>query len=466
MVICLLGLAILIFYGILLVYGVDNMKKSIFIFSIIMYVISGIIFVFYLGLGLFVSMSEVSRLVLLGTSGLFLYFGGCLLSKYLGNKKPMKISLYILFGMYLLLLITLTLFDSLWLRDGVSIKDFSTYIKEFVNLVPFKTILTFIGQFDSMYSTRQIFLNLFGNFIAFMPMALFLPLLFKRQRKFGNFVLTMFIFIFGIEVLQLITRSGRFDIDDFILNLSGVCIAYLILRISYVRDLIGNIFLLKKNKISKKSYIKMGLFVLTCIILFLGIVMYRNSLYNKQVSEYNEINMPSITFEYGDGFLGEDLFYEDEVYEYYLKGFQNDEFYVVVNGKDRFSVKEFLDNSKYNYDIDRLLWNMDYENIGYEIKHKYEHFDITFENVNEFGYSMPSNVTSDIAKLVIKEKDDSDDLSIKNLVYEVNIIPIKAGSETFDINLELMSDGSSRVITKKAKVTVNDDMSVSYILEE
>ena len=63
-------------------------------------------------------MTEVSRLVLLGVSSLFLYIGGFLLSKYLDNNKPMKINLYIFFGLYLILLITLTLFDSLWLRNG------------------------------------------------------------------------------------------------------------------------------------------------------------------------------------------------------------------------------------------------------------------------------------------------------------------------------------------------------------
>ena len=437
------------------------MKKSCFIFSILLYIISGLIFVFYLGLGLFVSMSEVSRLILLGVSALFLYFGGFLLSKYLNNNKPMKINLYIFFGMYLILLITLTLFDSLWLRDGSNIKDFSTYMKESMNLLPFKTIFTFIGQFDSMYSTRQIFLNLFGNFIAFMPMALFLPLLFKRQKKFRNFVFTMFIFILGIEFLQLITRSGRFDIDDLILNLSGGCLAYLIFNVSYVRDFIGNIFLLEKNKISKKSYIKMGLFVLIVIVLFIGITMYRNSLYNKRMDEYHLINNPSILFKHANNCTNGDLFYEDEVYEYYLKCYKNEDFYVVVNGEDKFLVKEFLDNSKYNYDIDRLLWDMDYEGVDYEIKYKYEHFDLTFDNLGEANYSFPSNVTSDIAKLIIKEKENS-----KDLVYEVNIVPIKVGSEIFNIDLELMDDEKSRVITKKVKVTVNDDMRVSYSLEE
>ena len=230
-------------------------KKVNLVSSIIMYVIAGLVLLFYFGIGFIAQMTEVSRSVLLGASSLFLYIGGGLLSKYLDNNKPMKINLYIFFGLYLILLITLTLFDSLWLRNGFNFSGFDN-IQDRINLVPFKTIMTFVKEFDSMYSTSQIMLNLFGNVCAFMPMALFLPLLFKRQNKVFQFVITLTLMILGIEFLQLITGSGRFDIDDLILNLFGAVLVYLLFKIKSVNALIHNIFLLEKNKISKKYYIK------------------------------------------------------------------------------------------------------------------------------------------------------------------------------------------------------------------
>ena len=142
-------------------------KKVNLVSSIIMYVIAGLVLLFYFGIGFIAQMTEVSRLVLLGASSLFLYIGGVLLSKYLDNNKPMKINLYIFFGLYLILLITLTLFDSLWLRNGFNFSGFDN-IQDRINLVPFKTIMTFVKEFDSMYSTSQIMLNLFGNVCAFM----------------------------------------------------------------------------------------------------------------------------------------------------------------------------------------------------------------------------------------------------------------------------------------------------------
>lgn len=432
-------------------------KKVNLVSSIIMYVIAGLVLLFYFGIGFIAQMTEVSRLVLLGASSLFLYIGGVLLSKYLDNNKPMKINLYIFFGLYLILLITLTLFDSLWLRNGFNFSGFDN-IQDRINLVPFKTIMTFVKEFDSMYSTSQIMLNLFGNVCAFMPMALFLPLLFKRQNKAFQFVITLTLMILGIEFLQLITGSGRFDIDDLILNLFGAVLVYLLFKIKSVNALIHNIFLLEKNKISKKSYIKIILFIVIAIVLFMGVIAYRNKLYDKNYEEYSKIYNPEIMFEHIDECSDNNLFYEDEVYKYYFECYGNDDFYLIVNNEEKYHVKDFLDNSKYNYDIDMLLSTMDYNNIKYKVENKYPHFNMKVKNTFGSAYYGPSDVDSDIAKLVLKDKS----VDVNNLEFEVNIIPKKSGEEVMNVDFEIYEDGETKTITKKVKVTVDEDLNVTY----
>ena len=432
-------------------------KKVNLVSSIIMYVIAGLVLLFYFGIGFIAQMTEVSRLVLLGASSLFLYIGGVLLSKYLDNNKPMKINLYIFFGLYLILLITLTLFDSLWLRNGFNFSGFDN-IQDRINLVPFKTIMTFVKEFDSMYSTSQIMLNLFGNVCAFMPMALFLPLLFKRQNKAFQFVITLTLMILGIEFLQLITGSGRFDIDDLILNLFGAVLVYLLFKIKSVNALIHNIFLLEKNKISKKSYIKIILFIVIAIVLFMGVIVYRNKLYDKNYEEYSKIYNPEITFEHSDECSDNNLFYEDEVYKYYFECYGNDDFYLIVNNEEKYYVKDFLDSSKYNYDIDMLLSTMDYNNIKYKVENKYPHFNMKVKNTFGSAYYGPSDVDSDIAKLVLKDKS----VDVNNLEFEVNIIPKKSGEEVMNVDFEIYEDGETKTITKKVKVTVDEDLNVTY----
>ena len=432
-------------------------KKVNLVSSIIMYVIAGLVLLFYFGIGFMGQMTEVSRLVLLGVSSLFLYIGGFLLSKYLDNNKPMKINLYIFFGLYLILLITLTLFDSLWLRNGFNFSGFDN-IQDRINLVPFKTIMTFVKEFDSMYSTSQIMLNLFGNVCAFMPMALFLLLLFKRQNKAFQFVITLILMILGIEFLQLITGSGRFDIDDLILNLFGAVLVYLLFKIKSVNALIHNIFLLEKNKISKKSYIKIISFIVIAIVLFMGVIIYRNKLYDKNYEEHSKIYNPEITFEHSDECSDNNLFYEDEVYKYYFECYGNDDFYLIVNNEEKYHVKDFLDSSKYNYDIDMLLSTMDYNSIKYKVENKYTHFNMKLKNTFGSAYYGPSDVDSDIAKLVLKDKS----VDGNNLEFEVNIIPKKSGEEVMNIDFEFYEDGETKTITKKVKVTVYEDLNVTY----
>lgn len=432
-------------------------KKVNLVSSIIMYVMAGLVLLFYFGIGFIAQMTEVSRLVLLGASSLFLYIGGGLLSKYLDNNKPMKINLYIFFGLYLILLITLTLFDSLWLRNGFNFSGFDN-IQDRINLVPFKTIMTFVKEFDSMYSTSQIMLNLFGNVCAFMPMALFLPLLFKRQNKAFQFVITLTLMILGIEFSQLITGSGRFDIDDLILNLFGAVLVYLLFKIKSVNALIHNIFLIEKNKISKKSYIKIILFIVIAIVLFMGVIVYRNKLYDKNYEEYSKIYNPEITFEHSDECSDNNLFYEDEVYKYYFECYGNDDFYLIVNNEEKYYVKDFLDSSKYNYDIDMLLSTMDYNNIKYKVENKYPHFNMKVKNTFGSAYYGPSDVDSDIAKLVLKDKS----VDVNNLEFEVNIIPKKSGEEVMNVDFEIYEDGETKTITKKVKVTVDEDLNVTY----
>ena len=72
------------------------MKKIYIVLSVVMYVIAILILSFYSIMTFTIQLAEISRLILLCSSCLFLYFGGFFLSKYLNNNKPMKINLFIL----------------------------------------------------------------------------------------------------------------------------------------------------------------------------------------------------------------------------------------------------------------------------------------------------------------------------------------------------------------------------------
>ena len=77
--------------------------------------------------------------------------------------------------------------------------------------------------------------NFLGNLLAFLPLGLFLPLLFRRQRGFWLFLLTAIAVIVLVELLQLFTRRGALDVDDLLLNLPGAILGWLLWRLGIRR---------------------------------------------------------------------------------------------------------------------------------------------------------------------------------------------------------------------------------------
>ena len=221
------------------------MKKVLLIISSIIFYLLGLdvlVFYMYLELAPRVGMDEIDRIILLLLLAFFCYLGSILLSKFLKNNKPMKIYLYAIFIIYIITLIQLTLFDSDYGRGGLNIFDWSKENLEVYlennNLIPFKTISLYISRQD-----RVAIINLLGNLIAFAPMGIFLPLLFKKQTKLQNFILTNIAIILAIESLQFLSLSGHFDIDDLILNLLGALIIYGLFKVKKVNKIINKIIL-------------------------------------------------------------------------------------------------------------------------------------------------------------------------------------------------------------------------------
>ena len=446
--------------------------------AIILYIISGLFLIVY-GIAELIPdfmLSEFGRLFLLCGSCFFLYFGGLLLSKYRKDNKAMKINLWIFFGLYLILLMTLILFDPMWGRNGISFinifnDNFKVYIKESVNLIPFKTIITYIQQFDSLYSTKQILLNLLGNLAAFMPMAFFLPLLFDKQNKLRNFLITITILILGTEVIQLLTTSGRFDIDDYILNITGATLMFFYLKNKSISKLIKNIFLLEHNKMLKKD-VKFILYsMLTIVIVVGGIIIYRNNLYNKNYENYINTHNPQIVLiDKSTNCVEEkDLFYEDELYKYYFLCKKSDEFYIKVNNKEEFLLKDILANNdtSYHITIDRIIDIMDYFKYEYKIENKYNSINFKIDKTkeivnNEGSYTTPNIKTYIEDENVVKVKPGAWKTVDKIMLnFDLFLIPQNSGLTT--LNVMIKSDETNKIIIdKKYEIIVDKDLGVEY----
>lgn len=73
---------------------------------------------------------------------------------------------------------------------------------------------------------RAVLLNIVGNVVAFVPFGSFLPIFSVRCRKIRMTVFYSFELSLLVELFQLVTRVGSFDVDDLILNTLGGAIGF------------------------------------------------------------------------------------------------------------------------------------------------------------------------------------------------------------------------------------------------
>ncbi|MCR5108072.1 MAG: VanZ family protein [Lachnospiraceae bacterium] len=123
--------------------------------------------------------------------------------------------LFGVFGIYLSYLISLTL-------SGREEGSRSGHI----NLDLFSTLISSSG--DSFKLTG------IENVLLFIPFGILVPYIWYFFRKWWNLVLIAFISSLLIEITQLETGRGYFEIDDVFLNVCGAVIGYMIFRLFYI----------------------------------------------------------------------------------------------------------------------------------------------------------------------------------------------------------------------------------------
>ncbi len=195
-----------------------------------------------------VTLSTLSRLVLLLLGCAFLWGWGVTTTKQKGNNKAMKICLWVFLVLFLTLFATLTLFDPVWGRNVGFIfwnKDlFRYYVENYLNLIPFKTIMCFF----TTETTASPFVNLVGNTVCLMPLGVLLPLISKKQEDPWVFLGTVSAVVITVELLQFITFAGYCDIDDYILNVGGAFLMYEFTKIPKVKSFLRYVFLMEKGE--------------------------------------------------------------------------------------------------------------------------------------------------------------------------------------------------------------------------
>ena len=237
---------------------VTNMKSRIRLQKII-----GILLV---GIAFCVMLWQVVAILLTGmrhvTHGLLLIAAICLplmLGTYLytrsqesrdDRQKAVRFSFFALFVFYCAVLLGALIISRVDFHSFAQTKTaYWNNIDLNTNFNPLETVRLYINAIKYDYIGMEIPLsNLVGNAMLFMPMAVFLPCLFRPMQKLWLFALLMLLLLVAVEAVQLLLACGSCDVDDVILNLAGTLILFGILKLPFLQRLLRQLYLLPEPK--------------------------------------------------------------------------------------------------------------------------------------------------------------------------------------------------------------------------
>ena len=132
------------------------------------------------------------------------------------QRKRIRILGKTLFVVYILFLLYFLIFSDWYGRSG-AMNDYHYNFTPFLEVKRFWEYREQLGMWS--------YINLLGNVLIFVPFGFFEALT-SRCRNFLGTVMDGFLLSLLVEVFQLVSKVGRFDVDDLMLNTLGVVIGY------------------------------------------------------------------------------------------------------------------------------------------------------------------------------------------------------------------------------------------------
>ena len=139
------------------------------------------------------------------------------------RKRQYRILGKILFVFYIVFVFYFLLVSEIYGRIG----EMENY---HYNLVLLQEIKRF-WNYREQLGIFPVLANLAGNILIFIPIGFFLPMA-SVHRTCSVMIFESFCISLVIEVTQLITKVGCFDVDDLLLNTLGGLIGYIIFMLS------------------------------------------------------------------------------------------------------------------------------------------------------------------------------------------------------------------------------------------
>ena len=142
------------------------------------------------------------------------------------TKKKIKTAGAVLFVLYILALIYFLIFADRYGQIAFAQREYH------YNLVHYTEIRRF-WNYREQLGFLAVAANLLGNVVGFMPFGMILPLICRNARGFFFITFSGFTLSLCVEVTQLMTKLGSFDVDDLLMNTLGAAAGYLIFAVCH-----------------------------------------------------------------------------------------------------------------------------------------------------------------------------------------------------------------------------------------
>ena len=249
-----------------------NKKNNKYI-NILIVFISTVLYIFLMfvsNVTLDTGKKELENVILLALPCLILF----VYSLWFHDKNKRKRIICVYLVLYFIVVIGFTFSN---FRDNILINN-NIMEREF-NLIPFNSIKILL---NSPLGLKVAFYNIIGNLLMLTPLAVLLPLLNDKYKNIFRYSIIIISIGLVIEILQYITKIGSLDIDDFILNVSGAILFFLIINKTIIKKYVDKLFydITCQKKIVSIIYYLL-LIVLVLIYIWYTLLIYQRYLENK-----------------------------------------------------------------------------------------------------------------------------------------------------------------------------------------
>ena len=146
-------------------------------------------------------------------------------------------------------------------------------------------------------------------------------------------------------------------------------------------------------------------------------------------------------------------FYETDLFEYYFNSAKSDKVYAIINGTEKYLVKDLLNNNPTDYVIS--IDNLERAGLEFIKKEKYPKINITVQGEN-LGFE-EKIVNENIFDIGYGEQGSG----INESTFELYIIPKTSGKT--NLIIDVIDYTNNKIVeTREYIITVNENLEVEY----